>query len=116
MAGALLAEERWVEAFEELDSKALDCILDPAFMDTSWQGELISREQVMQSLPGRPGATLKLSDLDPRLVGDVAIVRGINTQGQGSRVVGSVRFVDVFLYRSGRWHAVSAQESLIGRR
>jgi hypothetical protein len=50
------------------------------------------------------------------LLGDTAILRGVNTQRSGTTVIGSVRFVDVFAYRSGRWQAVSAQESLIQAR
>ncbi|HEV8408569.1 MAG TPA: nuclear transport factor 2 family protein [Sphingomicrobium sp.] len=111
--GVLLAEQRWVEALERRDTRALDCILDESFADTSWRGQLIQKAQMMKALAGRPQSTLKLSDLTPQLIGDVAIVRGINTRSQGSNVVGSVRFVDVFVYRSGRWQAVSAQESLI---
>jgi len=115
-AGALLAEQRWVEALEKRDSEALDCILDRSFADTSWRGQLVFKAQVLKALAGRPRATLKLSELSAQLIGDVAILRGINTQSEGMKVVGSVRFVDVFVYRSGRWQAVSAQESLIEAR
>jgi hypothetical protein len=112
-AGVRLAEDRWVTALEGRNSRALDCILEAGFADTSWRGELVTRSQVLERLPNRPAAALTLSKVEARLIGDVAIVRGVNAQGHGSRPTESVRFVDVFVYRSGRWQAVSAQESLI---
>jgi hypothetical protein len=101
-AAVLATEDAWVAA-----------ILDPSFADTSWRGELISRGQVLDRLPGRPESKLTLSDVHAVLIGNVAIVRGVNSQSDRGRAIGSVRFVDVFAYRSGRWQAVSAQESLI---
>lgn len=109
-------EQRWVAALEQHDTRTLDCTLAPDFTDTNWRGELIPRAQVLKALPVRPASTLSLSKVQPTLLGNVAIVRGINTQNSGEKVVGSVRFVDVFVYRSSRWQAVSAQETLIQSR
>jgi hypothetical protein len=112
-AGTLLAERRWVAALEERDKAALGCILDPSFVDTSWRGELISRAAAIEALPRRPSTILELSELKSQLIGNVAIVRGVNRQVSGTKIVGSVRFVDVFVYRSRRWQALSAEETLI---
>lgn len=112
-AGVLGAEQAWVEALEKRDARALDCILDPSFADTSWRGALISKAQVLNALPTRQPTTLLLTGLSASLIGDLAIVRGINSQSAGGRLLGSVRFVDLFVYRSKRWQAISAQESLI---
>lgn len=110
----MLATERaWVGALEQRDARSLDCILGPDFADTSWRGELIPKTDIMAALPSRPSSTLNLTELRPKLIGNIAIVRGVNTQSSGGKVVGSVRFVDVFVYRSGRWQAISAQESLV---
>lgn len=110
-AGALDIEQRWIAALEQRDTAALDCILDPSFADTTWRGALIPKAEVMRALPSRPSSTLTLTELHPALIANVAIVRGVNTQSSGGKTVGSVRFVDVFVYRSGRWQAVSAQET-----
>jgi hypothetical protein len=112
-AGALDTEQRWVAALEHRDSTALDCILDRSFADTNWRGQLVSRTQMLHSLPTRSDSTLNLTDLQPQLFGNIAIVRGVNTQSSGGKLIGSVRFVDVFVYRSRRWQAVSAQETPI---
>jgi hypothetical protein len=115
-AGVLATEKAWVAALEQRDGAALDCILDTGFADTTWRGVLVTKAQIMARLPSRPPSTLDLTDLQPTLLGDTAILRGVNTQRSGTTVIGSVRFVDVFAYRSGRWQAVSAQESLIQAR
>jgi hypothetical protein len=115
-AGIVATEKSWVAALEQRDSGALDCILERDFADTTWRGVLIRKAQIMARLPNRPPSSLELSDLQPTLLGDSAILRGVNTQRSGTNVIGSVRFVDVFVYRSGRWQAVSAQESLIQAR
>lgn len=112
-AGVLTTERAWVAALEKRDARALDRILAPDFSDTSWRGELIPKAQVMSALPSRSASRLKLTDLQPTLIGNVAIVRGINTQSAAGTAMGSVRFVDLFVYRSGRWQAISAQESLV---
>jgi hypothetical protein len=115
-AGVLATERAWVAALENRDSAALDCILESDFADTTWRGMLVAKPEIMARLPSRPHSTLELSDLQPTLLGNAAILRGVNTQRSGTAVIGSVRFVDVFVYRSGRWQAVSAQESLIQAR
>jgi hypothetical protein len=112
-AGVLATEKAWVAALEKRDTRSLNCILAPDFADTSWRGELIPKAQVMKALPNRPASTLTLTDLQAKLIGNVAMVRGVNAQTANGKAVGSVRFVDVFVYRSRRWQAISAQESLI---
>ena len=111
--GVQTAEQRWVTALEQRNTRALDCILDPSFVDTSWRGELLTKAEALSALRKRTSSTLELSALQPKLIGDVAIMRGIDTQKSAGRIIGSVRFVDVFVYRSGRWQAVLAQETLI---
>jgi len=113
MGGVLSAEHRWVAALEQHDLAALDCTLDPTFVDTSWRGELISKPEALRRLSTRPPSTLTLSQLQATLIGNVAIVRGINTQANGGQSTASVRFVDIFVYRAHRWRALSAQESLV---
>ena len=116
-AGAVRSvENRWVAALEQRDALALDCILDPAFTDTNWRGELVPKTEALERLSSRPPSTLNLSQIGVTLIGNVAIVRGVNTQTGASSSSVSVRFVDVFVYRMHRWRAVSAQESLIQTR
>jgi hypothetical protein len=55
---------------------------------------------------------MTLSQIHVELYGDVAIVRGVNTQESANpKNSGSVRFTDVFIYRGGAWRALAAQET-----
>ena len=112
-AGVREVERHWVAALEQRDVVTLDCILDPAFADTSWRGELVPKTEVLKWASTRPPPVLDVSQMSVSLVGRVAIVRGLNTQSNGGQATGSVRFVDVLVYRAHRWRAISAQESLI---
>jgi hypothetical protein len=115
-AGARSTENRWVEALEAKDANQLECILAPEFTDTNWRGSLLTRSQVLGALATRPASELRLSNVRVQLFGNVALVSGVNTQKAGPKIVGSVRFTDVFVYRMSRWMAVSAHETLISSR
>jgi hypothetical protein len=110
--GVAAAERAWVEAIENGDRTALSCILDPAFLDSNWKGQIITREQMLDRVAHKPRPVLKLSDLHVTLHGQAAVVRGINTQSFSGQSA-AVRFTDVFIYRGGRWRAVAAQETVV---
>ncbi|HZQ40945.1 MAG TPA: nuclear transport factor 2 family protein [Rhizomicrobium sp.] len=109
--GVLAAERDWVDAIEQGDRVRLDCRLGSDFTDSNWQGELKSRSDAMAALAGpRPRLSLKALGVD--LLGRTAIVRGLNGQSQPDGTLrGTVRFTDIFIYREGRWQALSAQET-----
>jgi hypothetical protein len=111
-AGALAAERAWVAAIEDGDRDALSCLLDAAFLDSNWKGQIITRQDMLDRVIEKPRPTLKLSDLTVALHGAAAVVRGINTQSAAGQSV-PVRFTDVLVYRTGRWRAVAAQETVI---
>jgi hypothetical protein len=113
-AGARLTEQRWVDALERHDLRALDCIIDDSFIDTNWRGERIDKREMLAGVAKRPPPTLRLSDVDVVLLGEVAIVRGVNAERNSDpNLTGSVRFTDVFAYRGRAWRAISGQESVI---
>jgi hypothetical protein len=61
-----------------------------------------------------PEVTLTLDQLSVDLHGTTAIVHGRNQQTDASgKAVGAVRFTGVFVWKAGRWRAVSAQETPI---
>ena len=106
------AEYRWVRLLETRDAAGLACLLAPEFADTTWAGQRLTRTDVLAALPRRAGVRLTLTDLAVALHGDVAIVQGLNRQTNAAgKVLGVVRFTDIFLHRGGRWQAISAQET-----
>ena len=106
------AEDHWVHLLETHDAAGLACLLAPDFTDSNWAGQRIPRAHILAALPHRPDNSLTLSDIEVTLHGDIGIVRGLNRQTDAAgKSAGTVRFTDIFLYRDGRWQAVSAQET-----
>lgn len=113
-AGARLTEQRWVDALQRHDLRALDCIIDDNFIDTNWRGAKIDKSEMLAGIAKRPPPTLGLSDVDVVLLGDVAIIHGVNTEKNSDpSLTGSVRFTDVFVYRNRAWRAISGQETVL---
>jgi hypothetical protein len=113
-AGLRQAEDRWVAALEARDQAALACRLAPEFADNDWQGAVRRRDAVLARLPQRPPSTLQLSELTISVLGATGMVRGLNTQvAPDGKMVGRVRFTDVFVWRAGRWQAIAAQETVV---
>lgn len=112
-ASALDFEQKWLDILSNKGTAALNCILAPDFADTSRKGELRPKEQVLRELPMRQDQyQQKLTDLDAKLYGDIAIVRGVNviSDRKGTEVL-RIRFTDVLHFTGGHWLAVAAQET-----
>jgi hypothetical protein len=45
------------------------------------------------------------------VVGDTAVIHGVNTITQGGNIVGRERFTDVFIKQNGKWLAQAAHET-----
>jgi len=58
-------------------------------------------------------AKLKLDDLKISLAGDTAVLTGLNTATSTRGQVLKFRFTDTFLWRDGRWQAISSQASQV---
>lgn len=112
-ASALHFEQVWLDMLKQKNVTALDCMLAPEFKDTSREGALRPKEQVLRELPKRQSDFQQtLADLSVDLFGDNAVVRGVNVISslQGHEVL-RIRFTDVLHFSHGRWHAVAAQET-----
>ena len=58
--------------------------------------------------------TNHFEDLQVRVYGDVGIVNGlVVTTNRNGNTVHKTVFTDVFVYRSGRWQAINAQENVV---
>jgi len=109
-------EERWIDALERRDAAAVAEILDDGFLDSTYKGELRTKEEALAALrsPARADADQGLSELRARIYGETGIVTGINTvTARDHSFSVRVRFTDVFVRRAGRWKAVAAQETLV---
>jgi hypothetical protein len=106
-------ETAWAAAAVAHDTAALRCVLTNNFVDTSWQGALRTRRDVLASGPVTPsGLTQHFSDWRIDRFDGTVIVRGLNTiTGVDGKPVSALRFTDVLRYLDGRWQAVAAQET-----
>jgi len=112
-ASALDFEQKWLDILNNKDTAALNCILAPDFADTSRKGELRPKEQVLRELAMRQDQyQQKLTELDAKLYGDIAILSGVNviSDRKGTEVL-RIRFTDVLHFTGGHWLAVAAQET-----
>ncbi|HWA31327.1 MAG TPA: nuclear transport factor 2 family protein [Rhizomicrobium sp.] len=112
--GVLATEDLWVKALQTRDANLLDCILAPGFADMAWNGELHMRDEILAALPKRAANGIKLGKVTVIVSGNHAVARGVNTatKPDGS-LLGRAKFEDTFVYRDGRWHALTAQEVLL---
>lgn len=130
-AAVMRVEQDWLNALNRRDVGTLARILATEFIDSDFQGEAITRSEYLayyaRPLAGRrPAVSQRFEDTRVRFLasGEVAIVTGVVVTSAGSPAKGSSsagasheasvrhsRFTDVFVWRDGRWQAVSGQET-----
>ena len=111
-AAVLSQETRWLTAIVNGDRPAIASILSPAYKHISAEGTILNRAQELAST-AKEAFKMKATQQTVDFVGDVAIVRGVNTITQSGKILARVRFTDVFVKRNGTWMALSAQETTI---
>ena len=103
--------KRFGEAWAAGDKAPLDALLSPGYTHTDVFGAFHDRGSWLAYATGRAGRQTRIAfrDVRTRLVGDVAIVTGINQiGGPGVRDAGdsddlTIRFTQVWIWRDGRW-------------
>lgn len=128
-AGAVMTvEHEWLAALNRHDVTTLDRILGREFIDSDFQGDAITRAQYLAYFAHpvmQPVSRIQqtFEDTKVRFVAgdDVAIVTGVvvtrpaalskTATPSPADVVRRSRFTDVFVWRDGRWQAVTGQET-----
>ena len=111
-------EDLWVQALSDRSAAELDCLLSPDFMDSTWKGDSLNHDQVLQAAAKRApvpaGAKHEFADMKARIYGDTGIVTGVSywSYADGSEHA-RARFTDVFFYREHRWQAVAGHETSV---
>ena len=109
-------EEAWAAALTQHDGAAVACILADEFEEADVDGALHTRSQALEHFPNRRPGSNHLTEMRARVDGTFGYVRGVNeVMDPSGKIVARVRFTDVFTYREGRWQAILAHESLIGK-
>lgn len=115
--GVRQVENQWLAALQSHDISALQSILADEFHDWTYRGDQRDKAQAIEhAREGNPGVTSqRLEDVDVHLYGDTSVVHGTNIVEGGQFGTVKVRFTDVFVWRSDRWQAVAAQETLVSQ-
>jgi hypothetical protein len=109
-ADVLAQEARWLTAITAGDVPTIEAILSPTFKHINSEGRLIGRAEEVASTAPLP-FTMNPSEQIVDIVGDTAVIHGLNTLLQDGQVMGVERFSDVFELQNGQWMALSAQET-----
>lgn len=108
-------ENDWNTATQNKDAAALDQLLGEEYTYVDSRDIVSDKKQSINDVTSgkltwtAPGV---ISDLIVNLYGEVAVVKGKNTiKGTfgGKNISGTYRFVDVFVWRDGRWQCVSTK-------
>ena len=105
------AVRRFGEAWAAGDGAALEALLSPSYTHTDVFGAFQERAAWLAYARGRAGRTTRIDfrDVRTRIVGDAAIVTGLNeVSGPGGRsaddrATHTLRFTQVWVWTEGRW-------------
>ncbi len=103
-------EEAWVAAVEGKDLDSAEAILAEDFVLTSagGMGQWVPRDEWLTMLEQIETHAFGISDVDPRVFGDVAVVR-LTARWEASaadrNLTGDYALVDVFTRTAGAWQA-----------
>jgi hypothetical protein len=109
----LAQERRWLTAITDGDRATVESILAPSFKHINADGELLDRAQEMAGIE-KVSFTMNPSEQHVDIVGDTAVIHGVNTLIDGGKILARERFTDVFALQNGIWVALSAQETTLG--
>lgn len=116
-------ERAWLDAYEQLDAKAMDAIVADDFTITFPDGSLQTKPQIMEMIkrprdPARPPLKFYTEDVRARVYGDTVILLGrVVTEyvRDGKPVKEASRYTDTYVKRAGRWQVVASHLSNDGR-
>ena len=114
-------EHDWSQADTQKDAAALNRILAEDWIGIDFEGTVLTKPQALRDISSSDSGSLEstvLSDIKVRIYGETAVVTGTDTEkseyhGQDSS--GQYLWTDVFVYRNGRWQAVSSQSTKLAR-
>ncbi len=104
-------EHEMLMAYVMLDFSALNLVYGDEYTSTSYDGTVFTKKQVVEMVKS---ASLRLdsisvSDSKVKLYGNTAVVSGIRKYHRAGKILGTVRYTEVWVNRAGRWQCVSGQ-------
>jgi hypothetical protein len=106
-------EQTWVDAAAHGDRATLDELLDNSFIETMPNGARRSKADVLFAPALPPGSVQTLGDLKVRVLGNVAMVSGVNhyTPASGLKTI-DYAFTDLYVRRGDTWRVASSHTTL----
>jgi ketosteroid isomerase-like protein len=115
----ILAMERvWGQAYLNRDPKALERILDDAFVNVDSDGRLQTKADVLAEARTSTVLQFLTESMVVHLHSDTAIVTGvflIRGVERGKPYARRNRFVDTWLYKNGQWVSIAGLVTRIGK-
>jgi Domain of unknown function (DUF4440) len=111
-ADVLAQETRWLKAITDGDRPTVESILTANYRHITSEGKLLDRAQEIETTKPLL-VTMTPSEEIVDIIGDTALIHGVNTVTNAGGVLERVRFTDVFVLQRGNWMAISAQETSI---
>jgi ketosteroid isomerase-like protein len=117
--GKILATEHmWGQSYMSKDPKALEMILDDAFVNVDSDGMLQTKADVLAEVRASTVLKFLTESMVVHLHGNTAIVTGvfeIKGVNSGKPYAQRVRFVDTWLYKNGQWVSIAGLVTRIGQ-
>lgn len=112
-ASKIIALERIgkLQACENKDLRTLDALLDKGFVYVDPEGRLLTKPEVLAYVQMVNALHFTTDTMVVKVHGDTAIVTGLyrmNGADRGKAFSRRGRFVDTWLYKSGRWVAIAS--------
>lgn len=110
----------WSQADVKKDAAELDRILADDWTGIDFEGTVMTKADVMRDLHSDATATesTELREIKVRIFGNTGIVSGTDiekSQYKGQDSSGAYIWTDVFVFRNGRWQAVSSQSTKLAQ-
>ncbi len=117
-AKILAMEHSWGQAYLSKDAKALERILDDAFVNVDSDGNLQTKADVLAEVRTSTVLQFFTESMVVHLHGDTAIVTGvflIKGVERGKPYAERERFVDTWFYRNGQWVSIAGLVTRVGQ-
>ncbi len=115
----VVAMERvWGQAYLSKDPRALEKILDNAFVNVNSDGRLQTKADVLVEVRTSTVLQFLTESMAVHLHGDTAIVTGIfliKGVERGKPYAQRERFVDTWLYKNGQWVSIAGLVTRVGQ-
>lgn len=104
-------EKQLLMAFVMLDFTTLQKLYADEFVNINHDGTVQTKKQIVEMIRM---ATIRLdsipvSDAHVRIYGNTAVMTGIRTYHRAGKVLGVVRYTDVWVNKRNQWQCVSGQ-------